>query len=237
MPTRKATACSQSNLALIKYWGNTNEALRLPANGSISMTLGGLETRTTIEFSPDFDADTAIVDGQAMTGTGLKRISQHLDYIRHLAAVTLPAHVTSDSNFPTGAGIASSASAFAALSLAATTALGLQLSERALSSLARLGSGSASRSISGGYVEWYPGPTHEDSYAETFAPADHWLLTDLIAVVNRAHKQTGSTEGHALAPTSVLQEARLESAPGRLARCKDAILRRDFRALAEVAEL
>src|SRR5437016_1214445 len=111
MPTSKATACANSNLALVKYWGNINETLRLPANGSISMNLGGLETRTTVEFSPDFDADTAIVDGQAMTGNGLKRISQHLDYIRHLANVTRPAHVTSASNFPTGAGIASSASA------------------------------------------------------------------------------------------------------------------------------
>src|SRR5579859_2322854 len=237
MPTSKATAGASSNIALIKYWGNVNETLRLPANGSISMNLGGLETRTTVEFSPDFEADTAIVDGQAMTGNGLKRISQHLDTVRHLATVSMPAHVTSNSNFPTGAGIASSASAFAALSLAATAALGLQLSEKALSSLARLGSGSASRSVPGGFVEWYPGPTHEDSYAETFAPADHWHLTDVIAVVNRGHKQTGSTEGHALAPTSVLQEARLESAPGRLARCKDALMHRDFPALADVVEL
>src|SRR5258708_30971017 len=164
------------------------------------MNLGGLETRTTVEFSPEFDADTAIVDGQTMTGNSLKRISRQLDYIRQLVHLTTPAHVTSASNFPTGAGIASSASAFAALSLAATTALGLQLSERALSGLARLGSGSASRSVPGGFVEWYPGPTHEDSYGETVPPADHWPLTDLIAVVNRAHKQTGSTEGHALAP-------------------------------------
>jgi diphosphomevalonate decarboxylase len=237
MPTRKATACSCSNIAFIKYWGNIDETLRLPASGSISMNLCGLETRTTVEFSPDLQADTLSVDGQSITGSGLNRVSRHLDHVRQMAGSSERAIVTSTNNFPTGAGIASSASAFAALSLAATAALGLALSARELSSLARLGSGSAARSIPGGFVEWHAGPNHEASYAETFAPADHWPLTDCIAIVSRTHKSTGSTEGHALAGSSVLQAARVQTAPDRLERCKRAVLNRDFDELAAVVEL
>jgi len=232
-----ATCNAFSNIAMIKYWGNRDDALRLPANGSISMNLGGLFTRTTVTFSPDIPADRAEVDGKPMTGPGLARISGHLDHIRKLAGVWMRAEVKSASNFPAGAGIASSASAFAALSLAGVTALGLTLSERELSALARLGSGSASRSIPGGFVEWYPGTTHADSYAETIVPADHWALTDLIAIVSRAHKATGSTEGHSIAASSPLQAARVASAPTRLDICRKAILERDFEALADVVEL
>jgi diphosphomevalonate decarboxylase len=237
MQTGKATALANANIAFVKYWGNIDEALRLPANGSISMNLGGLSTRTTVEFKPDLESDRAVVDGLEMTGGGLARISRHLDHIRRMANMTHRASVISANNFPTGAGIASSAAAFAALSLAATTALDIKLSERELSCLARLGSGSAARSIPGGFVEWYSAPTHEASYAETFADADHWPLIDFVAIVSHAHKATGSTEGHAVAGTSVLQEARVRTAPGRIAMCKGAILNRDFAQLAEVLEL
>lgn len=237
MPNRKATACANSNIALIKYWGNIDETLRLPANGSISMGLDGLTSTTTVEFRPDLAQDMATVDGQAMTGAGLARISRHLDHVRKMAGVEERAAVTSTSNFPAGAGIASSASAFAALSLASATALGLKLTERELSILARLGSGSASRSIPGGFVEWHAASRHEDSYAETFAPADHWPLIDFVAIVSRAHKSTGSTEGHALAGTSVFQSTRIQTVAQRLDLCKKAVLDRDFDALAEVVEL
>lgn len=237
MSAWSATGLAHPNIAFIKYWGNVDDALRLPVSGSISMNLAGLHTRTTVTFSPDLVADRATVDGRVMTGEGLARIIRHLDHVRTLAGSTLCAEVISASNFPTGAGIASSASAFAALSLAATAALGLTLSERALSSLARLGSGSAARSIPGGFVEWHPGDSHESSTAESIAPADHWLLTDLVAVVSRAHKHTGSTEGHRVAASSPLQAARIASAPARLDQCRRAILTRDFEALADVMEL
>jgi diphosphomevalonate decarboxylase len=170
-------------------------------------------------------------------GNELERIELQLDFIRQLAGVTHRAEVVSNNNFPPRAGIASSASAFAALSLAGTAALGLDLGERDLSCLARLGSGSAARSVPGGFAEWHTGTTHDASFAETLAPADHWALADLVAVIDRTPKRIGSTEGHALAATSALQRARVESAPDRLARCRDAILQRDFSALAAVVEL
>jgi diphosphomevalonate decarboxylase len=237
MPTWKATGCANSNIAFIKYWGNTDEALRLPVSGSISMNLDGLITRTTVEFRDGQTSDAATVDGRTMAGTGLERISRHLDHLRKLAEASTHAVVTSANNFPSGAGIASSASAFAALTLAASSALGLKLTERELSALARLGSGSASRSIPGGFVEWHAAPSHEASYAESIATADHWPLVDLVAIVSQAHKSTGSTEGHRLAGTSPLQAARVQSARERLDRCRRAILQRDFETFAQVVEL
>ncbi len=160
-----------------------------------------------------------------------------LEIVRALAGTALSARVQSENNFPAGAGIASSASAFAALALAASAAAGLSLPEKDLSRLARTGSGSACRSIPGGFTEWLPGTTDEDSYAVSLAPPDHWDLVDQVAVVSRVHKPTGSTQGHALADTSPLQTARVADASRRLDFCRRAILDRDFEALAAVAEL
>jgi diphosphomevalonate decarboxylase len=147
------------------------------------------------------------------------------------------AQVESENNFPTGTGIASSASAFAALSLAASRAAGLSLSETELSRLARRGSGSACRSVPGGFVEWQAGDTDQDSYASSLAHAEHWKLADCVAIVSQQHKETGSFHGHALADTSPLQAARLSSAEQRLGQCRQAVLQRDFDSLAQVMEL
>ncbi|MFN8388092.1 MAG: hypothetical protein U0X92_16980, partial [Anaerolineales bacterium] len=108
---------------------------------------------------------------------------------------------------------------------------------RELSRLARRGSGSASRSIPGGFVEWQAGATDEDSFAFSIASSQHWNLVDLIAVVSAAHKKTGSTEGHAAAPTSPLQAARVDDAPRRLEICRAAILEKDFNSFASIVEL
>ena len=154
-----------------------------------------------------------------------------------MAGVNEFAHIESANNFPMGAGIASSASAFAALALAASTAAGLNLDEAALSRLARAGSGSACRSIPSGFVEWLADGCDPNSRAVSIAPPKYWDLRDCIAVVSREHKPTGSTEGHTLAYTSPLQTARVDSAPQRLSQCRKAILARDFEAFAEVTEL
>jgi diphosphomevalonate decarboxylase len=106
-----------------------------------------------------------------------------------------------------------------------------------LSRLARRGSGSASRSVPGGFVEWYAGSDHESSYAKSIAPADHWALNDCVAIVSETHKDTGSSEGHTLAPTSSLQAARVAGANERLDICRQTILERDFSAFARIVEL
>ena len=237
MNTSSATAISHPNIAFIKYWGNRDDALRLPSNGSISMNLDGLFTRTTVAFSASTRADKLSLNGKPVHGPGLERVSALLDLVRGMADIDLRAEVVSQNNFPSGAGIASSASAFAALALAAGKAAGLDLSESQLSRLARRGSGSASRSIPGGFVEWQAGAAEEDSIAFSIAPPEHWALADCIALVSSAHKKTGSTEGHALAGTSPLQAARVLDAPRRLDLCRRAILERDFEALSAIVEL
>ncbi len=237
MSTRFATAQAHPNIAFLKYWGNRDSALRLPVNGSISMNLDGLYTRTTVCFQPSLSLDDLVINGRKVTGKGLERVSAILDIVRRSAGISLRAEVVSETNFPTGAGIASSAAAFAALALAATKAAGLDWSEAQISRLARLGSGSASRSIPAGFVEWQMGTGDEDSYAVSIAPPEHWALADCVAIVAAGHKTTGSTEGHALASTSPLQAARVADAPRRLDLCRRAILERDFSALAKIIEL
>jgi diphosphomevalonate decarboxylase len=232
-----ATAIANPNLAFIKYWGNRDNTLRLPMNGSISMNLDGLFTRTTVSFQPSLPFDELIINGHEVMGAGLERISYILDIIRGMAKIQERAEVMTENNFPSGAGIASSASAFAALALAGSTAAGLKLNEPELSRLARRGSGSAARSIPGGFVEWQAGTCDEDSFAFSIAEPDHWNLVDCVAIVSASHKKTGSTEGHSIAGTSPLQSARVADAPRRLDLCRRAILERDFNAFASIVEL
>ncbi|MDK2981453.1 MAG: diphosphomevalonate decarboxylase [Chloroflexota bacterium] len=232
-----ATALAHPNIAFIKYWGNRDARLRLPMNGSISMNLQALETRTIVSLAQDADADHLSINDVSQTGAALARVSAFLDILREMSAHDTFADVRSTSNFPASAGIASSAAAFAALAVASAQSYGLVLDEAALSRLARRGSGSACRSIPGGYTEWQPGSGDADSYAQSIAAPDHWALWDCIAVVASGPKPTGSTEGHALAPSSPLQAARVEDAPRRLDICRQAILNKDFEQLAAIIEL
>lgn len=237
MNTRTASAVANPNIAFIKYWGNCSQEERIPANGSISMNLAGLETRTTVTFDAFLSCDELSLNGKLAGGAALARVSEFLNRVRQMAGLNHFARVESSNNFPMGAGIASSASAFAALALAASHASGLELDESALSRLARTGSGSACRSIPSGFVEWLADGCDPDSGAVSIAPPEHWDLADCVAIISQEHKPTGSTEGHALAYTSPLQEARVAGAPERLAQCRRAILERDFEAFAEVTEL
>jgi diphosphomevalonate decarboxylase len=237
MNSQTPTALAHPNIAFIKYWGNRDNLLRLPANSSLSMNLGGLHTRTQVKFDETLEADVLSINGQPANQISLKRVSTHLDLLRDIAGKRSFAQVTSENNFPTGTGIASSASAFAALTLAACTALDLDLSMEDLSRLARRGSGSACRSIPGGFVEWVAGTGDHDSYAFSVAPPGHWDLMDCIAIVSQEHKSVGSSHGHTLADTSPIQVARIADTPRRLELCKRAILNKDFDQLAPIVEL
>ncbi len=237
MARLSATAVAHPNIAFIKYWGNRDDKLRLPASGSISMNLAGLTTQTCVTFDNSLKADTLSFNGNPSHGRALARMTAFLDLVRQAAGRQIFATVTTENNFPTSAGVASSASAFAALALAACRAVELDLDEPGLSRLARRGSGSACRSIPGGFVEWQAGASDSDSFAFSIAPADHWALVDLIAIAQSEPKPVGSSEGHRLAWTSPLQDARLSGAPARLDACRRAILACDFDALAGVIEL
>ncbi len=231
------TAYAHPNIAFIKYWGNRDDALRLPVNGSVSMNLAALRTKTSVTFRDDLkDGDVLTVNGQEVTGASLNRAAKFMDEVRRLSGEERFAEIVSENNFPMGAGIASSASAFAALALAGSAAAGLDLSERDCSRLARMGSGSACRSVPGGFCEWLYGSGDADSVSVSIAPAEHWDLTDLIAVISGEHKKVGSSAGHGMAATSPYQSARVADAPARIEKCRAAILNKDFAALAEVSE-
>lgn len=238
MHARKVTAIAYPNIALVKYWGNRDHTLRLPSNDSLSFNLGDLRTTTTVEIDPSLSHDEVTLDGRTIGGAAYERVVHHLDRIVDSVCATQEVNgrsrtrmrVTSINTFPMGVGIASSASGFAALTLATCTVLGMKPSEAELSSLARLGSGSACRSIPGGFVSWH------DSFAITIAPAQHWNLMDVIAIISNEHKTVSSTEGHALAETSPLQAARITDTSRRYELCRQAIMNCDFAALAEVVE-
>lgn len=236
LSTVPVTARAHPNIAFIKYWGNSNQDLRLPVNGSLSMNLDGLYTETSVLWDESLTDDHLMLNGESVTDTALHRVSHHLDHIRRRLSFSAHAKVVSTNNFPMGAGIASSAAAFAALTVAAVASAGVNLPERELTTLARLGSGSASRSVPDGFVEWHAGQTHEESFAESFAPSGHWSLVDVIAVVSKGHKSVGSSEGHQSANTSDLQAARVSGASARIVQCKRAVLECDFASFAEVVE-
>jgi diphosphomevalonate decarboxylase len=234
---KESTAIAYPNIAFIKYWGDRDPNLHIPANGSISMNLGDLQTQTQVVFDQKLSKDEFFFNGSKKEGNELDRVRIILNQVRNLSNQSLFAHVDSQNNFPTGVGIASSASGFAALSMAASYAAGLQLTEAQLSRLARLGSGSACRSVPDGFVEWLAGEDDHSSYAVSIAKHDHWGLIDCIAVVNQTEKTIPSLNGHSIAQSSPLQTSRLEGSRQRLDICRQAIVDQDFDKLAEISEL
>lgn len=233
----KATALSHPNIAFIKYWGNRDNERNLPVNGSISMNLGGLETRTTVNFLPELTSDELILNRKQAIGTPLYRISRLLDRYREFDRNIGYARVESTNNFPLGAGIASSASAFSSLALAANESSGLELPLPTVMAISRHSSGSAVRSFVDGYGEWLCEFSVGEPEAISLAPSNHWHLIDFVVVMDESHKEVSSSEGHPSAASSPLQQARVDDASRRLDFCRAAILNKDFESLAEIAEL
>lgn len=229
----KATAISPSNVAFIKYWGRKDEGLRLPANGSISMNLSNLQSTTTVEFDPGLKSDEIIINGEKESA---EKVSKHLDRIRKPAKIQEKARVVSKNTFPRGTGLSSSASGFAALTLAAAKAAGLKLSEKELSILARQGSGSACRSIPDGFVEWLDGETSETSYAYSIFSPDYWDIADVVVILTEKQKDVSTTEGQKRVVSSPFYPVRLAHMNDRIRRIKEAMERKDFASFGEIAE-
>jgi diphosphomevalonate decarboxylase len=233
----RATARANTNIALVKYWGKRDAALRLPRNGSLSLTLEGLHAETTVAFG-EGAADALSINGVERSGRELERVSALLDLVRERAGLNARARVVSESTVPVAAGLASSASGFAALALAASAAAGLSLTERELSVLARLGSGSAARSVLGGLVVWHRGerPGGEDSYAEQVCAPEGWPLAMAIAVIDAGEKDVGSTSGMARSTTAPAYLHWEATASSDLQEALRAVEARDLRWLGLVAE-
>lgn len=231
----RATAVAPSNIAFVKYWGKKDEVLRLPENGSLSMNLSNLTTTTTVEFSSDLTEDIIEINGTREPNEGSRAI-KHLDRVRKLANITEKANVVTHNNFPTGTGLSSSASGFAALSVAAAKAAGLSLSEKELSILARQGSGSACRSIPDGYVEWLDGDTSDSSYAVSLYPADYWNLVDVVVVVNEGRKLVPTAKGMERVDSSPFFPVRLAGLQEKMKLAKKYLSEKNFKSFGEILE-
>lgn len=237
--TSRARAIAHPNIALAKYWGKRPWGHNLPAVPSLSITLAGMSTTTDVVL--EGDADRLRLDGEDVDGRPVARVSQLLDLLWEEAAGSGPrprARVESANDFPTAAGLASSASAFAALAVAGNAALATGLSQEHLSCIARRVSASAGRSLFGGYVELLAGEEGQTRLpAREVAPADHWDLRLVVAVTTEDKKEVGSTEGmNHTAETSPLYPAWIDDAPAIFARVREAVLGRELEALGAAAE-
>lgn len=244
MSSLKASAIAHSNIAFIKYWGrdkNHPKELNIPLNDNVSMTKEGigrikLQTHTTIEFSDVFSKDTAILEGREITGRGMERILSVVDSLRNLAGIKYFFRLESRNDFPTSAGLASSAAGFAALALATSNALKPDLTLDEISTYARLGSGSASRSLHGGFVYWHKGDSHETSVAEQICSKGCLDIRAVIAVISTEEKKIKSDQGHEYADTSIYNQPRIDESIKDAKIIKDAIIRNDFSAAGKIIE-
>lgn len=237
-PHRKATATAHANIALIKYWGKADETLIIPRTPSLSLTLDELYTTTTVEFGTRH-ADEASLDGAPVTGRAMDRITAFLDIVREQAGIHTAAQVTSVNTVPTAAGLASSASGFAALAGAASAAAGLELDDRDLSRLARRGSGSASRSVFGGLALWNAGYDDATSYAAPLTGPDGFAggLAIVVLVIDDGPKGISSREAmRRTVDTSPDYTAWVDRHAGHLTEARAAIAAGDLVRLGEATE-
>ncbi|MFD1037725.1 diphosphomevalonate decarboxylase [Virgibacillus byunsanensis] len=236
----KATAKAHTNIALIKYWGKRNESLILPMNNSLSLTLDGFYTTTSVEFREHLLEDHFLLNDHVVAGDEYYRVTRFLDLIRDFSSKpNLYAEVNSINKVPTAAGFASSASGFAALAAAATKALDLSVSNQELSRLTRQGSGSACRSIYGGFVEWEQGKQDDgsDSHAVQVAPANHWDVRVAAVVLSSKMKKVSSRDGmKRTVDTSPFYTSWVETIPNDLDQIKQGITDRDFEKVGRIAE-
>ncbi|XP_034477291.1 diphosphomevalonate decarboxylase [Drosophila innubila] len=243
-----ATCVAPVNMALVKYWGKRNEELILPINDSISMTLDANEmsAKTTVCASESFKENRMWLNGDVVPFEENARLMRCLEGVQRLALangaqrfpLSWKLHIASYNNFPTAAGLASSAAGYACLVYTLARLYEIPMNEE-LTTIARQGSGSACRSLYGGFVQWHRGTTEDgrDSIAEQLVPAEHWPeMHMLILVVNDARKKTASTKGMQLAvnTSTLIQHRAKEIVPQRIKELKSAIQSRDFKTFAEI---
>lgn len=229
-------ARAHTNIALIKYWGKRDSELFLPMNSSLSLTLDAFYTDTKVVFDDELKADVFYLNGRLQSEKEIKKISRFLDLFCEYIGERAFARVESLNFVPTAAGLASSASAFAALAMATAQALDLSLSREELSTIARRGSGSSTRSLFGGFVEWDMGTCSADSMAHPIDDAD-WDIGMIVLAVNTIQKKIASRVGmeHTV-QTSPFYENWVQTAKTDLVAIKEAITDKDFEAVGKITE-
>lgn len=235
--THPITAKAHTNIALVKYWGKLDTQLIIPQNDSLSMTLDEFYTKTCVQFLPELATDKIIFDGEELSDKDSAKIRTFLNLVRDLAHITYRAKVETKNFVPTAAGLASSASGFAALAGAASRAAGLILNRRDLSRLARRGSGSATRSIFGGFVAWQQGHDDETSFAYPIDEQPTWNLAVIALVLTAKQKKISSRVGMQLAvETSPFYAEWIKASQADFETVKTAIQNQDFTLLGHTSE-
>ncbi len=231
----KATAIAHPIQGLVKYHGMRDPKLRLPYHDSISLCTAPSHTKTTVAFEPDREADRYVVDGEPVTGRGAERIASVVDHVRERAGRTERVRLRSENSFPTNVGFGSSASGFAAAATALAEAAGLELTRPEVSAIARRGSASAARAVTGGVSQLYAGLNDQDCRSERL-PADETLETDLrvVAALVPSYKET--EQAHEEAAASHMFEGRLAHVHEQIATARDALRAGDFDRAFELAE-
>lgn len=226
---------AHTNIALLKYWGKANSDLKIPHNSSISLTLNEFYTDTRVTYDDSLDRDVFYLDDEVVDDKVAKRVYQYMDRIRSMFDIKSYAKIESWNHVPKEAGLASSASAFAALAKAAT--LDFDLSNEELSKLARLGSGSASRSIYPGFVKWNRGSNHENSFAEPLdvSPWDDFRM--IVCIINDQIKPySSSTAMDITAKESPYYPAWVENTEKTADLIEEAIRNQDIWTLGKLAQ-
>jgi len=230
----RAAACA--NVALVKYWGKRDLEANLPAVGSISLTLDGLEAHARISAN---SRERFTSHGTPVSGKAQQAMVHFLDWLAASRGHDIPLAVDIETNFPVAAGLASSAAIYCATATAGLSFLEAEVSRKELSSIARRGSGSASRSVFGGLVEWHRGTNADgdDSFAEPLLEADDWELGMVVAILDEGKKKTSSRDAmRHVADTSPLYAGWLEAQEADLECMREAIRARDFSAMGRITE-
>ena len=231
----KITARAHTNIALVKYWGKENEELIIPANSSLSLTLDEFYTDTSVHFDESLSSDEVTLNGKVIND---EKITKFMDIIRQKANINTFARIESTNHVPTSAGLASSASAYAALAAAGSKAYGLNLSQEDLSRLARRGSGSATRSIFGGFAAWNKGTDDESSYGYSIEDPVKMDINMIAIILDNQPKKISSRKGMKISiETSPYYQSWIKQTTADFQIIEEAIKENDFTTLGKTAEL
>ncbi|CAI2594476.1 hypothetical protein AKUH3B111A_06900 [Apilactobacillus kunkeei] len=231
----KITARAHTNIALVKYWGKENEELIIPANSSLSLTLDEFYTDTSVHFDESLSSDEVTLNGKVIED---EKITKFMDIIRKKSNINAFARIESTNHVPTSAGLASSASAYAALAAAGSKAYGLNLSQKGLSRLARRGSGSATRSIFGGFAAWNKGTDDESSYGYSIENPVKMDINMIAIILDNQPKKISSRKGMKISiETSPYYQSWIKQTTADFQIIEEAIKENDFTTLGKTAEL
>jgi phosphomevalonate decarboxylase len=229
----KATAKAHPIQGLVKYHGMHDEELRLPYHDSISVCTAPSHSKTTVEFDPDLEADRYVVDGEVVEGRGAERIRSVVDRVRDLAGVEHRVRFESINDFPTNIGFGSSASGFAAAAVALCAAADLELSHPEMSAIARRGSASAARAVTGAFSHLHTGNDDVDCRSERLESA---LEDDLRIVAAEVPAFKHTAEAHREAADSHMFDARMAHIHEQIRTVRHSLRNADFETTFETVE-